>query len=288
MSQNYLQIRNDYLRQAWARSPEVLSACLPAELTAAGLRFQAFGAECLLTAAEITLAGAAATGPEGLLIALYASSVPDLPVELDSLKSFKELPNSMPYQGAFAANAEHILVPQVPAIHRQQERLAAAFSGRINPRSPSGDFSFTLYPLPRVPLYYIFHLPDEEFPASVTCLFAANAPDFMPLDGLADVAEYTGKKIISLRGRRISALQAKPVPQQSKMGGQAGLSPLHQITFTGPARYYFSVSRAWASSSAISQTLTVSSFSRAFRPSSNMMVQKGQETAMISGSRARA
>jgi hypothetical protein len=198
MAQNYLQIRNDYLNKAWARSPEVLAVCLPAALATAGLRFQAFGRDCLLREADITLAGVSASGPEGLLIALYASVVPELPVQLDSLKSFKELPNSMPYQGAFAANAEQILVPRVTAIQEQQERLAAAFSGQVNLAPPSGDFSFTLYPLPRVPLYYIFHLPDEEFPASVTCLFAANAPDFMPLDGLADVAEYTGKRIMAL------------------------------------------------------------------------------------------
>jgi hypothetical protein len=198
MGQNYLNIRNDYLQKAWARTPAVLAACLPAEPTAAGLHFQAFGEECLLAGEEITLAGAPATGPEGLLIALYASLVPDLPVDLDSLRSFRELPNSMPYQGAFAANSEQPFVRWVTAIHQHQERLAAVFSGRINADPPSGDFSFTLCPLPRVPLYYIFHLPDEEFPASVTCLFAANAPDFMPLDGLADVAEYTGKRIISL------------------------------------------------------------------------------------------
>ena len=198
MSQNYLHIRNDYLRKAWARSPAVLSACLPAALGDRGLSFQAFGEDCLLSAADITLGGASASGPEGLLIALYASAVPERPVQLESLKSFKDLPHSMPYQGAFTANAEQILAPRVPAISRQQERLAAAFSGRVNTSPPSGDFSFTLYPLPRIPLYYIFHLPDEEFPASVTCLFAANAPDFMPLDGLADVAEYTGKRIISL------------------------------------------------------------------------------------------
>ncbi len=197
MSQNYLHIRNDYLKKAWARSPEVLSVCLPAELSPAGLRFQAFGEECLLGEADITLAGVTASGPEGLLIALYASAVPDLPVQLDSLKSFKELPNSMPYQGAFAANAEQLLVPRVIAIQQQQERLAAVFSGQVNAAPLSGDFSFTLYPLPRLPLYYIFHLPDEEFPASVTCLFAANAPVFMPLDGLADVAEYTGKKMLA-------------------------------------------------------------------------------------------
>jgi hypothetical protein len=198
MSQNYLKIRNDYLKKAWGRSPEVLAACLPAEFKDASLHFQAFGEACLLTENEITLGGAPATGPEGLLIALYASVVSDQAVQLDSLKSFKELPGSMPYQGAFAANSEQVLVPQVSAIQRSQERLVKVFSGQTNADPPSGDFSFTLYPLPRVPLYYIFHLPDEDFPASVTCLFAANAIDFMPLDGLADVAEYTGKRILAL------------------------------------------------------------------------------------------
>ena len=81
-------------------------------------------------------------------------------------------------------------------IHLQQERVASRLSGRINVAPPSGDFSFTLYPLPRLPLYYIFHLPDDEFPPAVTCLFAANALDFMPLDGLVDVAEYTARKMI--------------------------------------------------------------------------------------------
>jgi len=41
-------------------------------------------------------------------------------------------------------------------------------------------------------------LADEEFPASVTCLFAANAELFMPVDGLADVGEITAKKIIDV------------------------------------------------------------------------------------------
>ncbi len=198
MSQNYLQIRNDYLAEAWARSPAEQAVCLPAELRLDGLLFRAFGEECRLAEREITLAGQAATGPEGLLIALYASLVPDRPVELQPLKSFKDLPHSLPYQGAFAVNAEGVLVPHVAAVHRQREGLAARFSGQINSEPPSGDFSFTLCPLPRVPLYYIFHLPDEEFPAAATCLFAANALDFMPLDGLADVAEYTAKKLIAL------------------------------------------------------------------------------------------
>ena len=62
----------------------------------------------------------------------------------------------------------------------------------------SGDFSFTLFPLPKVPLSYVFYLADEEFPASVVCLFAANAESFMPVDGLADVGEHTAERIIEL------------------------------------------------------------------------------------------
>ncbi len=198
MSQAYLQIRNDYLAKAWARSKAELAACLPAAIDHDALQFQAFGEPCTLTPTDIRLSGKSATGPEGLLIAMYAGGVPDLPVQLEPLQSFKELPNSMPYQAAFAANAELLLVPHVLNIQARRDSIIAAFSGRINDRPVSGDFSFTLWPLPRIPLYYIFNLPDEDFPASVTCLFAANAQLFMPLDGLADVAEYTGKKLIAL------------------------------------------------------------------------------------------
>jgi hypothetical protein len=198
MSQAYLQIRNEYLAQAWARSKEKLATCLPAASGHDGLHFQAFGEDCTLTMADILLSGKSATGPVGLLIAMYASTVPDVPVQMQPLKAFKELPNSMPYQAAFAANTEQILVPHVTRIQPHQDLLVSVFAGQLNPDAQSGDFSFTLRPLPRIPLYYIFNLPDDDFPASVTCLFAANASLFMPLDGLADVAEYTGKKLTAV------------------------------------------------------------------------------------------
>ena len=200
MSQRYLAIRNEYLAQAWGRGPEILAACLPAELQGERLRFRAFGEDCVVTNNDITLAGSPAEGPEGLLIALYANVAPDREVTLHPLKAFKELPGSMPYQAAFAVNTEGLLAPWVEKIHAQQEKLIRVFPGQPNPDAASGDFSFTLLPLPKIPLYYVFHLPDEEFPAAVTCLFAGDAAGFMPLDGLADVAEYTARKIMALLG----------------------------------------------------------------------------------------
>jgi hypothetical protein len=198
LSQNFLDIQREYLQQVWSRQLEELEAALPARHRGDCLHFQAFGEPCELHPQEIILGGETLTGPEGILIAMYASYVPNEKLQMLPLKSFKELPESMPYQGAFFANAEQILLPHVPAIQNHQHHLAARFSGHVNADAPSGDFSFTIYPLPRIALYYIFYLPDEEFPAAVNCLFPANVTDFLPVAGLADVAEYTARKMIGL------------------------------------------------------------------------------------------
>jgi hypothetical protein len=117
---------------------------------------------------------------------------------LEPFKSFKDFPGTMPYHGAFTANSERPLTPHVSRIKAASGKIIEAFGGRKKVPSAGGDFSFLLFPLPKIALCYIFYLPDEDFPPSVTCLFSSNAPRFMPLDGLADVAEYTTKRIIEL------------------------------------------------------------------------------------------
>ena len=198
MNDQYLLIQMDHLKEAWLRGKKLLEQALPARQEGDCFYFQAFGETCELGPDVISLGGKPATGPEGILISLYARKVRDEPAITHPLQSFKELPNSGPYQAAFVARSEHVLVPHALSIQRQKQVIAQYFSGKVNTDAPSGDFSFTLYPLPRIPLYYIFYLPDEEFPAAVTCLFAADATSHLSVDGLADVAEYTGKRIISL------------------------------------------------------------------------------------------
>ena len=198
MNDQYLLIQMEHLKKAWLRGKEVLERALSAKLEDGCFCFQAFGETCKMCPDEIRLGGRPITGPEGILISLYALNVRDEPARIHPLQSFKELPNSGPYQDAFVARSEQALVPHVLSIEHQRQVIAQHFSGTVNTDAPTGDFSFTLYPLPRIPLYYIFYLPDEEFPAAVTCLFAADATSHLSVDGLADVAEYTGKKIISL------------------------------------------------------------------------------------------
>lgn len=198
MSQNILPIQKEYLQRAWARSIQELEEALPACRGKDCFTFQAFGEPCELFPQEIILGGQRLTGPEGILIALYALHTRKEEPQLKPLKAFKQFPGGMGYQGAFAMNAEKVLHPHVIAIEKRKGEIVLRFSGHPNPDGPRCDFSFTLYPLPRVALYYIFNLPDEEFPARVTCLFASNADHFLPVAGLADVAEYTAKKIIQL------------------------------------------------------------------------------------------
>jgi len=66
------------------------------------------------------------------------------------------------------------------------------------PAKAGGDFAFIVYPLPKIALCYIFYIADDEFPASVTCLYSNNADCILPLDAPADVGEYTSRKIMDI------------------------------------------------------------------------------------------
>jgi len=137
-------------------------------------------------------------GFRGLLLSLYSTHANPNPIQLEPFKSFKDLPGSMPYQGPFSVNTERTLIPHVPGIKDSRERILHTFGSENAKIAPGGDFSLLIYPLPKIALCYIFYLPDDEFPAAATCLFSANALSFMPMDGLADVGEYTSKKIIGI------------------------------------------------------------------------------------------
>jgi hypothetical protein len=117
---------------------------------------------------------------------------------LEPFKAFKEFPDSAPYVGAFASRTEQILVPAVHRIKAKAGLIMERLSGEAAPLSISGDFAFVVRPLPKIFLGYIFYEADEDFPPSVTCLYSSNADRFMPMDGLADVGEYTSKTILAM------------------------------------------------------------------------------------------
>jgi hypothetical protein len=113
-------------------------------------------------------------------------------------KAFREMPDSMPYVGAFASHTERVLVDHIDKIEHKADRIAQQFKGSQEASKDAGDFSFIVYPLPKIALNYIFYRADDEFPATVTCLFSHNAAAFLPTDALADTGEYTSKKILDI------------------------------------------------------------------------------------------
>ena len=104
----------------------------------------------------------------------------------------------MPYVGAFASNVERVLVNHIEQIENHIDRITRHFEGSQESSNGAGDFSIRVYPLPKIALNYIFYRADDEFPASVTCLFSHNAATFLPTDALADTGEYTSKKILDI------------------------------------------------------------------------------------------
>jgi hypothetical protein len=198
MATNYEKIIRENLSRAFKEGETKIEEKLPARREGRRWVFRAFGEECSLEAKAIAFSGKVDPGPKGLIISLYAVHSNPGPVILEPFKAFKDLPGSMPYQGAFTVNSEKVLVPHVLKIKENVNLILQTFPGEINPAGAAGDFSLLLYPLPKIALLFIFYLSDEDFPASATCLFSSNALSFMPLDGLADVAEYTSKALIGL------------------------------------------------------------------------------------------
>jgi hypothetical protein len=195
---NYARLTRENLQRLYENLPEDLENNLPADKNGSVFTFPAFGRSCAITPDGICLDGVDPPGVIGILLSLYAlHAVSDAPV-IEPLRAFKEFPDSAPYVGAFASHTEQILVPAVEQIRTRTDIIVEKINGRPAPASVSGDFAFVVRPLPKIYLCYIFYEADEDFPPSVTCLYSANANRFMPMDGLADVGEYTSKTILEL------------------------------------------------------------------------------------------
>jgi hypothetical protein len=198
MTDNYGKIVRNNLKKLYDSLPEDLDQRLGATRDGDRFLFPAFGEPCVITPERITLGGNPAPSILGILISLYAlHAQTDICVPAP-FRAFKEFNGSMPYAGAFVTHTEQVLVPHVAKMTARLKDILGALNGKPAPDGIGGDTAFVVYPLPKIALCYILYAADEDFPASVTCLYSTNADQFMPIDGLADVGEYTSKKIIDL------------------------------------------------------------------------------------------
>lgn len=195
MTTQYEKMIRKNLGTLLEKMPPDLEARMGASKEGEGFSLMAFGEAVWFDHRQIMFSGRKDVTPRGLLVSLYALHAGGGEIEIEPYKAFKDFPGSMPYHGAFSANSERVLIPHVNKILEKKGEIISTFDGC---EEQTGDFSMRLYPFPKIAVCAIFYLADDEFPPSATCLFSANAQDFMPLDGLADVAEYTSKKIIQM------------------------------------------------------------------------------------------
>jgi len=197
---NYAEIIKHNLDRLYNSIPVDLAERLPAQQNEKNYTFRAFGEFCRMGPGRIQLADKDENGPRGVIISLYALQAQSIACKLTPFKAFREMPDSMPYVGAFASHVERALVSHIQQIENHIDRIMRHFEASQGSSDGVGDFSIRVYPLPKIALNYIFYRADDEFPASVTCLFSHNAASFLPTDALADTAEYTSKKMLDILG----------------------------------------------------------------------------------------
>lgn len=195
---NYGKIIKDNLARLYKNMPEHLEQLLPGQYQNEQIILKAFGCSCRIGSDGITVGDKTETGVIGILISLYALHAKAEPCIPTPFKAYREIPDSMPYAGAFASHTEQILIPHIDKIEDNLDLIFETLNGETGIGSEGGDFSFVVRPFPKIKLNYIFYRADDDFSASATCLFSNNALSFLPIDALADTGEYTSKKIIEL------------------------------------------------------------------------------------------
>jgi hypothetical protein len=195
---NYADIIKQNLDRLYNPIPVDLAERLLAKQAGKHYIFPAFGELCRMGPERIQLADKDENGARGVIISLYALQAQLISCKLTPFQAFREMPDSMPYVGAFASHVERVLDNHIEQIENHIDRITSHFKGSPRSSDGTGDFSIRVYPLPKIALYYIFYRADDEFPASVTCLFSHNAATFLPTDALADTGEYTSKKILDI------------------------------------------------------------------------------------------
>jgi hypothetical protein len=198
VTNQYAKLIQDNLASLYQQLPPDLEQRLGALKDKQDYLLDAFGGTCRIQPDRILWQDASEDGARGILISLYALHAGPEPLKLEPFKAFKEFPNSMPYAGAFVTHTEQILTAHVSQLVAAQSDIFDCLNGQPAPAAVGGDAAFIVHPLPKVALCYIFYLADDEFPASVTCLFSNNAHHFLPIDGLADLGEYTSRRLLTL------------------------------------------------------------------------------------------
>ncbi len=161
---------------------------------------------------EVKEVGAKATPPEfiQLLLLHYLATATGKEVA-DRWIGYRNLPGAYLFESKFRQGA---IDPLISAFGKDIEgfRQAGLSLGGV-PMTRTGDAAFRFLALPRIPMACILYLGDEEVPSSISILYDASAPYYLPTEDLFLVGNYLGTSL--RRYQRYGTRSQKPLDLDS-------------------------------------------------------------------------
>lgn len=111
----------------------------------------------------------------------------------NELIPYEDIPGCRHYKPVFE---KRVIKPLAVAFGTNRDAFREAgemLNGRIE---DYGDASFTILPLPRVPITFILWEADEEFPPSVRVLFDTSISSYLPLEDITVISKLASSRII--------------------------------------------------------------------------------------------
>jgi len=115
----------------------------------------------------------------------------------DDWIDFRDLPGSMPYDGAFRANVESVLEQNVPEIIRRKDELMSRFDGYEAVGFSSSDFAVVFQVFPRVDCLVLLSEGDDEVGPGAKLLFSSKAQNYLTTESLAAIGETLTRRLVS-------------------------------------------------------------------------------------------
>lgn len=114
----------------------------------------------------------------------------------DDWIDFRDIPNSMPYDGAFRAKVESVLERNVSNIISRKRELLQKYDGHGAAGFFAADFAVIFQVFPRVECLVLLSEGDEEIGPGAKLLFSSKAHEFLTTESLAAIAEVLTRRLV--------------------------------------------------------------------------------------------
>ena len=140
---------------------------------------------------EVSEAGANASTPKMLVILLmhYLTQADGAPVANNWI-AYRDLPGARLFEQKFANLVSRPMIEHFGNNIDGFRQSALAVGGQL--MEGKGDAAFRFKALPRVLIATIFYCGEEGIPPSISILFDASAPHYLPTDDLVALASFLG------------------------------------------------------------------------------------------------